>query len=359
MTCFPSAKCVKYDKAGEKLRKQARLKINQVYDYNWRERAKVVRERLDREKVTMKRTNTMRANAGATILARIAKLWITTPGEQQVNKTKYLAGLAFKDELYTVTDIAIEVRRGAYPNKFFRVKRKSKDTLYNSIHKTVSRIKALYVAGKLNHLLDPALTGRKKVAAFKSKTTQPGARGRKPTKENCKMEKELMEWLEKVWSEDKRVSRTMIFRKALEINPEFRGGAQDPNFIASAKNWFYYSFAKKNDLSITKLSSVGQKLPDGWPEMAKDMCGKVAAKQKARTRPDGTVDIRGVRDVHWANTDHVPVWYESVGNYTWGKKGSGRRNAKTGGKEKERFTAQLGCIKGRQKLIPFIIMKGE
>ena len=69
--------------------------------------------------------------------------------------------------------------------------------------------------------------------------------------------------------------------------------------------------------------------------------------------------LKGVHDANYFNTDHVPIWYESVGNYSWGKKDSGRRTVKTGGKEKDRFTAQLGIGKGGQKLIPFLIFKGE
>ena len=82
------------------------------------------------------------------------------------------------------------------------------------------------------------------------------------------------------------------------------------------------------------------------------------AKQQPEMRTDGTTIINGVRDANFCNTDLVPVWYESVGNYTWGKKSSGRQRVRTGGKEKNRFTTQLSIGKDGKKLIPFLIFKG-
>ena len=90
-----------------------------------------------------------------------------------------------------------------------------------------------------------------------------------------------------------------------------------------------------------------------------DMRGKVKHRQLPTEQMDGNIVLNGVHDAFYFNTDHVPVWYESVGNYTWGKKDSGRRTVKTGGKEKDRFTTQLGIKKDGTKCIPFIIFKGE
>ena len=42
--------------------------------------------------------------------------------------------------------------------------------------------------------------------------------------------------------------------------------------------------------------------------------------------------VPGVDDAEAYNFDHVPVWRELVGNYSWGPKDSDRRNAKTRGK---------------------------
>ena len=66
----------------------------------------------------------------------------------------------------------------------------------------------------------------------------------------------------------------------------------------------------------------------------------------------------GVSDANMGNSDHLPVWVEGFGNHTWGdKSGEKRRSARTGGKEKERFTVQLTCYKNGDKGRPFIIFK--
>ena len=83
------------------------------------------------------------------------------------------------------------------------------------------------------------------------------------------------------------------------------------------------------------------------------------ARQKPEKKLDGSTRIAGVRDAHFCNTDHVPVWYESVGTYSWGKKSGGIRHIRTGGKEKDRFTAQLSIGKDARKLIPLLIFKDK
>ena len=40
---------------------------------------------------------------------------------------------------------------------------------------------------------------------------------------------------------------------------------------------------------------------------------RAAAKQRVMTRPDGSNKVEGVKDRDWFNTDHVPIWYKSVG----------------------------------------------
>ena len=65
-----------------------------------------------------------------------------------------------------------------------------------------------------------------------------------------------------------------------------------------------------------------------------------------------------MKDKYWFNTDHVPICYEYVGNYNCGLQYSRRRDVKTGGTEKDRFTAQLGIANIGKKLIPFLVFEG-
>ena len=91
----------------------------------------------------------------------------------------------------------------------------------------------------------------------------------------------------------------------------------------------------------------------------KELKSRVASKKRVTKRPDGSNKVEGVKDKYWFNTDHVPLWYKSVGSYTWILKYSGFQNVKTGGKEKDRFTEQLSIAKSGNKLITFLLFKGE
>ena len=77
------------------------------------------------------------------------------------------------------------------------------------------------------------------------------------------------------------------------------------------------------------------------------------------TRPDGSNKVEGVKDKYWFNTYHVHIWYIYIGKYTWYLKYSGRQNVKTGGKEKDRFTEQLGIANSGKKLINFLVFKAR
>eukprot|EP00956_Cyclotella_meneghiniana_P023341 scaffold45365_cov81-Cyclotella_meneghiniana.AAC.4 len=70
------------------------------------------------------------------------------------------------------------------------------------------------------------------------------------------------------------------------------------------------------------------------------------------------VNVPGIDDADWYNFDHVPVWQEPVRTFSWGKKDSGRRNVRTAGREKNRYTVVLGITMTGEKCIPLIIFKG-
>ena len=112
-------------------------------------------------------------------------------------------------------------------------------------------------------------------------------------------------------------------------------------YLERMNKWFYYGFVKRFDLSDRNISAAGQKLPNNWENALVGVRGKVRARQKPETKLDGSTRIAGVRDAQFCNTYHVPLWYESVFNYTWGNKSGGVWHIRTGGKEKDRFTTQL------------------
>ena len=110
----------------------------------------------------------------------------------------------------------------------------------------------------------------------------------------------------------------MIFRKVLDIDPKFKGGVHSDGYLARLKKWFYYGFKVCHGLSNSKMCGTGQKLPANWEHALLDMHGKVRVKQQPEMQADGSVCIAGVKVAHLCNTDHVSVWYESVGNYIVG-----------------------------------------
>ena len=194
---------------------------------------------------------------------------------------------------------------------------------------------------------------------MKKKSLKVDGRGRKMLDEKSRVEKELDRWLDEQFKNERRITRTMIFRKVMEIDPNFCGGVNDPELLNKLKRWFYYGAKLRCNLSVRKIASVGQKLPTDWEAQMVKVRERVRRMQKPALRGDGTVRIVGVKDEHLVNTDHVPMYGDMVGNYSWGRKDSGRRTVKTGGGEKSRFTCQLSCSKGGNKLTPFIIFKGE
>jgi hypothetical protein len=325
--------------------------IINTYNCSIEDRISHVKDCMRREQIYTKKKETY-ANVGNEVLpTRIARQWNTNKGGQQDNKVRVLICEAFQKN-YTNSEIALEIRKVAFRREYFDENQKAKDNIYESIGKLMRRLRKQFNGGLLNELL--SLTGKEKMKSLKKKSINPNARGRKQLNSASELEEELGRWVTKLEEEEKRITRTMIFRKALEFDPDFQGGD-----LKRLKKWFYYGFVRRFDLSLRMIASVGQKLPKNWEAKMVDMRGRVRHRQRPSAQPDGRVLITGVTDAYYFNTDHVPVWVESVGNYTWGQKSSGRRSVKTGGKEKDRFTVQLGAGKGGKKLIPFVIFKGE
>ena len=132
-----------------------------------------------------------------------------------------------------------------------------------------------------------------------------------------------MDWIRGIWGDDKRVTRALIFCHVMEIDPAFFDGVHSENHFIRLKKWLFYGFTRRHILSILNLASVGKNLSLDWKHKLKELMSRVSAKQRVMTRPDGSKKVEGVKDKDWFNTDHVPIWYESVGNYTWGLKDSG------------------------------------
>ena len=70
------------------------------------------------------------------------------------------------------------------------------------------------------------------------------------------------------------------------------------------------------------------------------------------------ITITAIGDYSFAKSDHIPVYRDVPGNYSWIESVAGNKHVVTGGAKKEQDTVQLTCLKSGRKLPPFIIFKG-
>ena len=147
----------------------------------------------------------------------------------------------------------------------------------------------------------------------------------------------------------KRISRMMVIRAFLLVNPGMHGGKNHPTFMKNCVN-MYYRFLRRHNLSTRRVTSVGQKLPPGWEE---DWDAFEESVLAARTLPNG--DLIPADQV--GNMDQTPVYIEEVGKYTVNEKGESA-SVGTAGKEKERVTVELCVFGSGRKVIPNAHFKG-
>ena len=102
-------------------------------------------------------------------------------------------------------------------------------------------------------------------------------------------------------------------------------------------------FKSMRNLRHVRLSGASRKLPRGWEGMVAAIITRVGRRQLARV-VEG-LHIPTIEDDSFANTDHIPVYRDMPGNYSWVEHGNGNKQVVTGGAEKERFTVPLSCLK--------------
>ena len=179
------------------------------------------------------------------------------------------------------------------------------------------------------------------------------------------MEEILYEYVNKLWIEKKLVSRIIVFRESIKILLLFKGGINyNPNWFKDMKQWFYYGFFKRYNLSYTRISGASRKLPPDCKLKHESIIRRVAKSQTPR-KVNYTV-ITAVEDKIMMNTDHIPMYRDMASSYSWAQKGAGggqkknyRGQIATAGGEKDRFTGQVSCNKSGGKIIPFIIFKAK
>ena len=220
------------------------------------------------------------------------------------------------------------------------------DKCYVRIYATIMRIAKSIKDGSVDAIIANEEEDGSTRSNLKSKSVIAGARGRKVVQKRKVLEKKLLKWCTKQWDNGKKVTRGIMFRRAMLIDPSFCGG----NFI-QLKKWFYGGFKKRSGMSKRVVSSCGQKLPKDWEEKQVSIVNRVSHSQMPTQRQDGSF-LPGVKDQHMGNTDQVPFYVEMHSNHQWGfKSHRGRRMVGTAGKEKDRFTVQLTIFKNGRKII--------
>ena len=226
------------------------------------------------------------------------------------------------------------------------------DKTYHRIHMVIYRVKAHLKNGKLDDIIH---SDSSKI--LKSKTVSVGSRGRFVLDPKKELESKLIKWCRENWNDNKHITRGIVFRQAMQLDPTFMGGLRSHNHFKKLMAWFYLGFKKRHKLSRRKISSCGQKLPKDWKKKSHNIVRRIAHRQMPRQRADGSFQ-QGAADDFVGNSDHVPFWIESHSNHQWGEKEvHHRRLVKTAGKEKDRFTVQLTVFKSGRKAPPFIIFK--
>ena len=244
--CFAAR--VAYDKRGEELRGLMEAAVDEIYNLPLASRAEQIKERHKREADYQRRKQNQMASARTSILAKISKQW-KTGGQQQNVGLRLLVCKAFESD-YSNAEIALEVRQFAFRGVPFDEKRRKKDKFYDRILRRIQTYKQEFSRGDMDKIR--ALKGQDRKLAVKRKSVKAGTQGPKATSENDAVEAEVYAYLEDLWKKERRVTRSIIFRKAMEVDPRFLGGTGSEGHMEKLKCWFYYRF---------KISSVGQKLP--------------------------------------------------------------------------------------------------
>ena len=130
-----------------------------------------------------------------------------------------------------------------------------------------------------------------------------------------------------------------MFRKVIEVLPMFKGGIDSSTFLKDANFWFYYGFKPIYNLHYIRISGASGKLPQRWEERVQSIITRVGRMQVSKVVNDITIPEIG--DDSFANSDHINVYRDFPGNYSWIESGAGNKQVVTVGAEKEQYTVQL------------------
>lgn len=91
-----------------------------------------------------------------------------------------------------------------------------------------------------------------------------------PKPQHIVVEEKVAEWIREKRGEGKRISRLVVLRTFLQLNPDMFGGKSAVGFMVKI-NRLFYAFLKRHNISIRAITSVGQTLPVGWETMGEKL----------------------------------------------------------------------------------------
>lgn len=84
-----------------------------------------------------------------------------------------------------------------------------------------------------------------------------------PAVANLDIEEELYQWILERRQANMPMTREIVIRRAVAAKPSWFGDRSDDMFVQRANSW-YYRFLQRKNLSIRRVSSSGQRLPNDW-----------------------------------------------------------------------------------------------
>ena len=123
------------------------------------------------------------------------------------------------------------------------------------------------------------------------------------------------------------------------------------------RNWFYSGFTKRKNLTWVRNAGASRKLPNNWEAECIKITNSISQIQQCHRNENGTL-VPEVTDDNLCYSDHIPMYIDMPGNYSWGEMGSSGAQIATSGKEKSRFTLQMQFCKSGRQIRPVLIFKG-
>ena len=216
----------------------------------WKEKSGFSEEaatiRQERQAVYKKKKSTEATVKKMSPLETVWRLFNPKINEHQTNEWRFAVIGAFN-----VGSTAAEISR------VIRIKhgasgwdgRAASDAYYQAIKSRVLR--GLKKQLELTEQLSEAEKSEKKKMTFmKSKSVKLGSRGRQIIDDVATLEDELKQFITKLRRNKRRVTRTIIIRKAMDLKKDFLGGVGSKDFMRRMKDWYYYGLKKRLSLSL-------------------------------------------------------------------------------------------------------------